>query len=77
MPGGAEEQVAAVAVEVAVVAVEHGSHFVLVGLLRCFSVPYPFKARKITSHQRNSKKGLFVHTSLSTTLHNSPSLSLS
>ncbi len=48
-------------------------HFVWVDLSHCFTVPYPCKTRKITSHQRNSKKGLFVHTSLSTTL----SLSLS
>ena len=42
------------------------TYFVLVVVSHCFTVPYP--ARKITSHQRNSKKGLFVYTSLSTTL---------
>ena len=49
----------------------------LVGLTRCFTVPYPCQARKITSHQRNSKKGLLVHTSPCTPLHNSPFFSLS
>ena len=44
---------------------------VLVVLSSCFTVPYPCKACKITSHQRNSKTGFFVHTSLTTTLHNS------
>jgi hypothetical protein len=44
------------------------THFVLVGLSHCFTVPYPCKVRKITSHQRNSKEGLFVYTSLSTCL---------
>ncbi len=42
--------------------------FFLVGLSHCFTVPYPCKVRKLPSHQRSSKKGLFVHTPLSTTL---------
>jgi hypothetical protein len=49
----------------------HTCDFVLLGLSRCFTVPYPCKTRKITSHQRNSKRG-FVCTHLSL-----PPLSLS
>jgi hypothetical protein len=51
-------------------------HFLLVSSSRYFTVPYPCKARKITPHHRSSEKGLFVHTSLSTTLYTSPSHSL-
>jgi hypothetical protein len=29
------------------------------------TVPYPVQVRKLSSHQRNSKKGLFMHNSLS------------
>jgi hypothetical protein len=49
------------------------------GVSSCFgfggliTVPYPYKVRKITSHQRNSKKG-FVCAYFSH--HNSPQLSL-
>ncbi len=47
------------------------------GLSHRFTFPFPSKTNKITSHQRNSKKG-FVCTHFSlTTLHSSPSLSLS
>ena len=45
-------------------------HFVWVGLSCCFTGPYPCKARKITSHQRNSER-FFLCTLLS------PQLSLS
>ena len=51
------------------------THFVLVGLSHCFTVPYPCKVHKITSHQRNSKKVLFVHTSLTTPVHSTLSQS--
>jgi len=44
------------------------SHFVLVSLSCCFTVPYPCKARKITPHQRNSKKGCLCKISLYPTL---------
>jgi hypothetical protein len=32
------------------------------------TVPYPVQVRKLSSHQTNSKRGLFVHTSLSMAL---------
>ena len=43
------------------------------GLSRGFTVPYPRKARKITSHQKNSKAFVCAHFSL----HNFLSLCLS
>ncbi len=39
------------------------------------TVPYLVQVRNLSSHQRTSKRGLFVHTSLSTTLSLSLSLS--
>ncbi len=39
------------------------------GLITLFQLFHtPCKVRKLSSHQRNSKKGSFVHTPLSTTL---------
>jgi hypothetical protein len=48
----------------------------LVGL-SCSTVPYTCKARKITSHQRNSKKGFCLCTLLSPRLSTTLPLSLS
>jgi hypothetical protein len=43
--------------------------FVFGGLITLFQLFHtPCKVRKLSSHQRNSKKGSFVHTPLSTTL---------
>jgi hypothetical protein len=43
--------------------------FCLGGLMTLFQLLLtPCKVRKLSSHQRNSKKGSFVHTSLSTAL---------
>jgi len=43
-------------------------HFVLVDLSHCFTVPYPVRSASYIHTRENSKKGLFVHTPLSTTL---------